>query len=80
MAGPLLGIYVSIAIPLTAATFALVFRFLARRISKCHLWFDDYFALLSYVCLVSSLDIAIIRGFDIYTDARLPRSLAGDIS
>ncbi|KAK7224329.1 hypothetical protein V2G26_012332 [Clonostachys chloroleuca] len=49
MAGPVVDLYVSIAIPLTAATFALVFRFVARRISKCHLWFDDYFALLAYI-------------------------------
>lgn len=80
MAGPVVDLYVSIAIPLTAATFALVFRFVARRISKCHLWFDDYFALLAYVCLVSYLHTAAICDPDVYANACLSRSSAGDIS
>ncbi|CAH0040318.1 unnamed protein product [Clonostachys rhizophaga] len=60
MAGPVVDLYVSIAIPLTAATFALVFQFVARRISKCHLWFDDYFALLAYILGWGYLETVLI--------------------
>ncbi|KAL2202612.1 hypothetical protein CC79DRAFT_1337298 [Sarocladium strictum] len=50
MAGYQPDIYASIAITFAVAAVALACRLTARRITKQKYWFDDYFAVVAFVC------------------------------
>lgn len=43
------NIYAGVSITLFAALVALILRLKARRMTKIHLWYDDYFALVAFV-------------------------------
>jgi hypothetical protein len=45
--------YVCLIITFTAAVLALLFRLLARRLTKQRLWYDDYLAILAFVCIIN---------------------------
>lgn len=45
-----LNAYLCLSITFAAATLTLLLRLVARRVTKVSLWFDDYLALLAYLC------------------------------
>ncbi|KAF2472427.1 uncharacterized protein BDR25DRAFT_366447 [Lindgomyces ingoldianus] len=45
-----LNAYVCLFVTFTAATICLALRLIARRITKLRLWFDDYLAIIAFIC------------------------------
>jgi hypothetical protein len=50
MAGLVPNVYAALSVTMFAALVALVFRLRARQLTKMQLWYDDYAAVLGFVC------------------------------
>lgn len=51
--------YVCLIVTFTAATLTVILRLVARRVTKVRLWYDDYIAIVAFLCAAVWLGLVL---------------------